>query len=90
MGGLTYDGEDERVGEVSVEGQLHGVPPQLQSLDGLCQADKYVHGGQGEHSDDIRTHCGCIPDVTCRPARSGSYMLYYTVSPLSDCIYSTA
>ena len=52
MGRLTYDSEDERVGEVSVEGQLHRVPPQLQGLDGLCQADEYVHGSQGEHSSN--------------------------------------
>lgn len=28
--GDTYDGEDERVGEVSVERKLHHVPPQPQ------------------------------------------------------------
>lgn len=38
----TYDGEDERVGEVPVEGELHHVPPQPQQLHGLGQTPKDV------------------------------------------------
>lgn len=38
----TYDGEDERVGEVPVEGELHHVPPQPQELHGLGQTHKDV------------------------------------------------
>lgn len=38
----TQDGEDERVGEVLVQGQLHHVPAQLQQASGLGQADENV------------------------------------------------
>lgn len=40
--GRTYDGEDERVGEVSVERELHHVPPQLQQLHRLSQTHEDV------------------------------------------------
>lgn len=43
----TDDSEDERVGEVSVEGELHHVPPQSQQLHGLGQADEDVPCRQG-------------------------------------------
>lgn len=49
----TYDGEDERVGEVSVERQLHHVPPQLQQLHGLSQTHK-----------DVRTRSRNMPEKT--------------------------
>lgn len=39
---LTYNGEDERVDEVSVERQLHHVSPQPQQLHGLSQTHKDV------------------------------------------------
>lgn len=39
---VTYDGEDECVGEVSVERKLHHVPPQPQQLHGLGQTHKDV------------------------------------------------
>lgn len=42
MGLCTYDSKDERVGEVSVEGELHHVPPQPQKLHGLSQTHKDV------------------------------------------------
>lgn len=38
----TYDGEDERVGEVSVERELHHVPPQPQQLHRLSQTHEDV------------------------------------------------
>lgn len=38
----TYDGEDECVGEVSVERELHHVPPQPQQLHRLSQTHKDV------------------------------------------------
>lgn len=38
----TYDSEDERVGEVSVERELHHVPPEAQQLHRLSQAHKDV------------------------------------------------
>lgn len=43
----TNDGEDECVGEVSVEGELHHVPPQTEQLHGLGQADEDVAYCQG-------------------------------------------
>lgn len=46
---LTDDSKYKCVGEVPVERQLDGVSPQLQSLDGLCQAHKDVSGSQGKH-----------------------------------------
>lgn len=39
---ITDDSEDERVGEVSVERELHHVPPQLQKLHRLSQTHKDV------------------------------------------------
>lgn len=42
VGLCTYDSKDERVGEVSVEGELHHVPPQPQKLHGLSQTHKDV------------------------------------------------
>lgn len=39
---LTYQGEDERVMEMSVERQLHHVSPQPQQLLGLSQTRKDV------------------------------------------------
>lgn len=38
----TYDSKDERVGEVSVERELHHVPPEAQQLHRLSQAHKDV------------------------------------------------
>lgn len=40
---LTYDGEDERVGEVLVQRQLHHVPAELQESSGLGQTDENVN-----------------------------------------------
>lgn len=40
---LTHDGEDERVGEVLVQRQLHHVPAELQEPSGLGQADENVN-----------------------------------------------
>lgn len=40
---LTDDGEDERVGEVLVQRQLHHVPAKLQETSGLGQTDENVN-----------------------------------------------
>lgn len=50
---LTNDSKYQCVCKVPVERQLDRVSPQLQSLDGLCQADKDVSGGQGKHVANI-------------------------------------
>lgn len=46
---LTNDSKYKCVSKVPVQRQLDRVFPQLQSLDGLCQADKDVSGSQGKH-----------------------------------------
>lgn len=45
----TYDGEDERVGEVSVERELHHVPPQPQQLHRLSQTHEDVTTRSRKH-----------------------------------------
>lgn len=49
----TYDGEDERVGEVPVEGELDHVPPQPQELHGLGQTHKDV-SAQSRNTNDTQ------------------------------------
>lgn len=49
---LTNDSKYQCVCEVPVQRQLDGVFPQLQSLDGLCKADKDVSGSQGKQGTD--------------------------------------
>lgn len=55
----TYDGEDERVGEVAVEGELHHVPPQPQQLHGLGQTPEDVSAGSRTH-----THTAALRSAT--------------------------
>lgn len=50
-----------------VERQLDRVSPQLQSLNGLCQADKDVSGSQGKHVVNITNES------------KGTYSLYMRV-----------
>lgn len=50
---LTDDGEDERVGEVLVERQLHHVPAELQEPSGLGQADENVNSVKEENSKEF-------------------------------------
>lgn len=52
---LTENSKNERVGEVSVQRQLHWVSSEFQSLNGLCQTDKYVRYSQGIESLTYRT-----------------------------------
>lgn len=46
---LTNYSEDEGVGEVSVQRQLHWVSPEFQGLYGLCKTDKYLRSRQGNN-----------------------------------------
>lgn len=52
---LTENSKDECVGEVSVQRQLHWVSSEFQSLNSLCQTDKYVRYSQGIESLTYRT-----------------------------------
>lgn len=53
---LTNDGEDERVGEVLVQRQLHHVPAELQQPRGLGQADKNVYLVKEENGKGFAVH----------------------------------
>lgn len=50
----TYDSEDERVGEMSVERELHHVPPQPQQLHRLSQAHKDVTTWSRNINDSLK------------------------------------
>lgn len=55
---LTNDGKYQRIGEVPVKWQLDRVSSEFQGLDGLCQTDKDVHGGQGKPAQCVHgEHC---------------------------------
>lgn len=70
----TYDGEDESVGEVSVERQLHHVPPQLQQLHGLSQTHEDVAARSRKH-----------PGKTPNPAARAAHLLTFGISVTDGC-----
>lgn len=54
---LTNDGEDERVGEVLVQGQLHHIPAELQESGGLGQTDENVNlVKEDQNSTELAEH----------------------------------
>lgn len=78
----TYDGEDERVGEVAVEGELHHVPAQPQQLHGLGQTPEDVSAGSRTH-----THTAALKSATAGSPRSdgpagGDRWTYFTTDSL--------
>lgn len=77
---LTNDGEDEGVGEVLIQRQLHHVPAELQQSSGLGETDENVDLVKDENSKEYVVHPKGHLQIHCSAKKKGQIFIWTTFS----------